>query len=342
MRTAFISTTSLLDTSRGAVLRKQAEMTRLGKEISTGRMADVGLNLGAGTGQAATLHIDVGALSALVDSNGAVVQRLRQSQTALTKLSDGANRFLQQLVMSRDSGAALGGTASIALSGFIGDANASDGDQYLFGGVNSSIAPLADYASGPKAVVDAAFTARFGFPPGDPAASSISAADMNDFLDNQFAALFADPDWGSNWSSASDAPIRNRISTTETVDTSVSANQQAIRRLAMAYTMVSGLGVDSLGTDARKAVIDKAISVLGSAIDGVTALGQSLGGTEARVSSATDSLDAQRDILTSRIQTLEGVDPAEAKVRIDTLSTQIEMSYSLTVKFLQMSILNYI
>ena len=33
--------------------------------------------------------------------------------------------------------------------------------------------------------------------------------------------------------------------------------------------------------------------------------------------------------------------PAEAKVKIDTLTTQIEMSYSLTAKLLQMSLLNY-
>jgi flagellar hook-associated protein 3 FlgL len=52
-------------------------------------------------------------------------------------------------------------------------------------------------------------------------------------------------------------------------------------------------------------------------------------------------LTVQGDILETRIGALEGVDPMEAKVRIDTLTTQIEMSYALTVRFLEMSILNY-
>ena len=41
-------------------------------------------------------------------------------------------------------------------------------------------------------------------------------------------------------------------------------------------------------------------------------------------------------------RTVVGVDPAEAKVKIDTLTTQLEMSYSLTAKLLQLSIINYV
>ena len=91
MRTTFISTASLLGAPRTGIVRMQADMAQLSKEVSTGRMADVGLNLGDETGRAASLHIDTAAISALIDSNGAAVQRLQQTQTALTKLTDGAN-----------------------------------------------------------------------------------------------------------------------------------------------------------------------------------------------------------------------------------------------------------
>ena len=60
-----------------------------------------------------------------------------------------------------------------------------------------------------------------------------------------------------------------------------------------------------------------------------------------QVTDATNRLKAQQTILQTRIGTLEGVDPAEAKVQIDQLTTQIEMSYSLTGKLLQISLLNY-
>ena len=49
----------------------------------------------------------------------------------------------------------------------------------------------------------------------------------------------------------------------------------------------------------------------------------------------------ERDVIDVRTSTLEGVDPYEAKVRFDQLSTQIEMSYALTVRLSNLSILNY-
>ena len=60
-----------------------------------------------------------------------------------------------------------------------------------------------------------------------------------------------------------------------------------------------------------------------------------------QVSDATERLTTQQSILETQIDSLEGVDASQAKVKIDTLTTQIEMSYSLTAKLLQMSLLNY-
>ena len=99
-------------------------------------------------------------------------------------------------------------------------------------------APIAQYDAGPGAAVDAAFLAKFGFAQDDPAAANIDGATMSDFLDNEFAQLFADPDWGTTWSSASDQTITSRITPTETATTSVSANEPAMRKLAEVYTMV--------------------------------------------------------------------------------------------------------
>ena len=51
------------------------------------------------------------------------------------------------------------------------------------------------------------------------------------------------PNWSANWSSATDEVTSSRISTTDVIDTSVSANEDSLRKLAMAYTMVSELGL---------------------------------------------------------------------------------------------------
>jgi flagellar hook-associated protein 3 FlgL len=59
------------------------------------------------------------------------------------------------------------------------------------------------------------------------------------------------------------------------------------------------------------------------------------------VATATERMTAEKDIVSQGITSLEGVDPVEAKVRFDTLSTQLEMSYALTNRILNLSILNY-
>ncbi len=344
MRTTFVSTASLLNTPRYGIQRMQSDLVRLNQEVVTGRMSDIGLNLGADTGRSLTLHIDTQALDALTTSNNVVATRLQQTQTTLDKLRGDGDSFIQQLTAARadpTSGARLQALAGSALGAFISDANASDGHSYLFGGINSATPPIADYDASAKAALDAAFQTKFGMTPDDPAVSTIDAGDMADFLDNEFSALFDDPAWGTDWSSASDQTISNRISPTETVTTSVSANDPAMRKLAMVYTMVAKLGTGNLSEAARNAVIDKAIGIAGQAVDGITSVQAELGAAQDRVSAANDRLSQQKDILQTGIGTLEGVDATEAKVRIDMLSTQIEMSYSLTAKLLQMSILNY-
>jgi flagellar hook-associated protein 3 FlgL len=122
----------------------------------------------------------------------------------------------------------------------------------------------------------------------------------------------------------------------------VSANDPAFRKLAMAYAMVAAIGTGNLGDAARLAVIGKSIDTLTEAQVSLTAVQSGVGTAENRVKAANDRLAAQKDILATRIDNLEGVDPAEAKVKIDTLTTQLEMSYSLTARLLQLSIINYV
>ncbi len=343
MRTSGISTASLVGTPRLNISRMQSDLVRLNQEVVTSRMADVGLTLGARTAQSVSLHIDSSALSALVDGNSAISARLQQQQNALDTMRGGADDFLQTLIGAEASGetTTLIQAAQSALASFTQTANASDGRNYLFGGINSSTAPLAQYDAGPGTAVTDAFTAKFGFPPDDPAAAGITGAEMSDFLDNEFDALFADPAWGATWSSASDKVITNRIDTATTVSTSVSANESAMRKLAEAYTAVGYLGIGSLGADAQKAIFDKANKLVGSGNDGLVEIQGSLGGVENQVKDATERLKTQQSIIEQHIGSLEGVDAAEAKVQIDTLTTQIEMSYSLTARLLQMSLLNY-
>ena len=343
MRASFISTASLVGAPRIGVARMQQELVRLNQEVVTSRMADVGLTLGARTAQSVSLHVDSKAIGSLIGSNGTIAAHLAQQQSALDTMRSGADDFMQELISGQTSGGDgnLVRAARLALASFTQAVNVSDGHDYLFSGINVSTAPLADYDSGPGTAVTAAFTVKFGFAPDDAAAAGITGTEMSDFLDNEFDALFADPAWGATWSSASDQVVTSRIDTATTVATSVSANEPAMRKLAEAYTLVGYLGYDGLSADAQAAILAKAKSLVGDGNDRLVDIQGSLGGVQNRVTEATERLETQQSILATHIDSLEGVDAAEAKVKIDMLTTQIEMSYSLTARLLQMSLLNY-
>ncbi len=344
MRTS-ISTSVLMNTPRAGVQRMQTEMMRLSKEMTTGRIADVGLNFGAATGRNVTLHVDLDGLSGLITSANAGATRLDMTQSALDQMRDGANSFMEALLAANDaegSMRSLRTTAGAALASFVNNVNASDGHEYLFGGINTLVAPMPGFDGGPaKAALDAAFLAKFGLTQGDPGVANIDAGDMADFLANEFADLFGDPEWGASWSSAADDTLATRLGASQTIDTSVSANQPAMRKLAMVYSMVSELGIETLGAEARQVILDKARSLTGEATGDLVNLQADVGVNQNGLKDAVDRLSLQKDITERHLSSLESVDPAEAKVHFDTLSTEIEMSYSLTARLLRMSLLNY-
>ncbi|QTL04309.1 flagellar hook-associated family protein [Aquabacter sp. L1I39] len=349
MMSTYISTLAWTSAARNVLPRLQTEITKAQVEISTGRSADLGLSLGVGTGQSVDLHAAEARLTTLKQDHALAKSRLDLTQTALGQISSDTNTFLQNLIAAKSSNlgtAIMVDQAKSGLSAFTAMMNTSDGQRYAFGGENSSIAPLVDYDSGPKAAVNAAFALRFGLnaadPQNDPNIANISASDMEDFLNNEFAALFADPAWGQDWSRASSQDVTTRISTSETVPVSTTANTTAMRNLAMAYTMVSQLGLTALPEAAKDMVLKKAVDVTGAAVSGLTAVSSTLGVSQTRIAAAETATQNSLDVVSARIAAIEGVDPAEAKTRLDTLTTQLQMSYSTTAKIMQLSILNYV
>ena len=244
---------------------------------------------------------------------------------------------------SASGGTIIAQPASANLQSLIATLNVTMDGQHLFGGINTGTKPIQDYAVGSpsKTAIDAAFLATFGFAQNSPAASSITAAAMQTFLDTTLAAEFANPAWGTNWSTATDQVMRSRISTTQTIDTSVSANEVAFRKLALAYTMLSDLGTN-LNQGAFQAVVDTALVGVGAAINDLAELGAKLGTAQQLTTNASARLLVQSDLITRQVTAMENVDPEEASVRVTNLETQLDMSLALTARIQRLSILNYL
>jgi len=349
MTNSFISTRALSEATRLSLMKLQSKLTDAQKEVTTGRLADVGLSLGYQTGQAVSLRQEHARLQSITDTNGLVASRLDASQAALKSLADSAQAFLSQVVAARNTDTGpqvIQGQAQAALSAFADVLNTTFNGASLFAGINADVKPITDYNENPppanRQAVANAFAGAFGISQSDPGVSTITAADMQTFLNGQFAGLFDPAAWNGTWSTAADQNMKSRISTSELIDTSVNANDAAFRKLASAYTMLADLGTDKLNQGAYQAVVDKAVSTLGDAIQGITELQAGLGTAQERIKNANDRMSIQIDIMTKHIGALEGVDPYEASNRVAGLLTQIQTAYAMTARVQQLTLLNYL
>jgi flagellar hook-associated protein 3 FlgL len=349
MKTTFISTQAISESTRQSVSRLQIKVADAQKEVVTGRLADVGLTLGYKASDTVSLRQEYERIKTIIDTNGVAASRIDLTQTVLQWLVDSAQSLIGDLIATRDSDSGpevVQKQAEMGLTAFIDKLNTASNDAFLFAGVNTDVKPLTNYFQVPAAAnrqsVADAFLAEFGVAQTDPTVVNIAAGDMQTFLDTTFAGLFDDAAWTANWSSASDQNVRSRISTFELIETSTNANEAAIRKLASAFTMVADLGVEGLNKPAFHTLIDTAIQRAGEAVQELSVLQSSLGAAQERVSIASESMSIQVDIIASHITLLEAVDPAEASTRVSTLLTQLETAYALTARLQKLSILNYL
>lgn len=347
MATNFISSNSIATTLRISASKAQVAIGKGVKEATTGRHADVGQELGALTGRNVTLRAEAHDIDKLVDTNALVGARLDVAQERLSQLIKTAEGFQKDLLAARNSadGAKIAAqSATTNLQSLVATLNVAMDGQYLFGGINTSQQPMTPYEAGSasKTAIDAAFLAQFGLAVGAPGTENITPAAMSTFLDTAFANEFANPNWGTNWSTATDEVMRSRISTTQTIDSSATANDPAFRKLAMAYTMLSGIGAQSLNQTTFQAVTDKALVLVAGAVADLAGVGARLGTAQEQTTNATSRLKVQGDIITKQVNAMEVVDPEEASVRVTSLRNQLEMSHALSAQIQKLSILNYL
>lgn len=351
MKTSFISNLSVQSAMRSTINQVQAELIQSQKEVVTGRHYNIGQELGGTTTRALDLRRERDMMDNLMATNSVVTQRLSSSQMALETISNAGQTALNTYV------ALAGSTDSTQLStavqtltnvidSVVDAANTSVNGEYIFAGINTDVKPMADYMTdeaGARTAFDTAFTAYFGFNKDDAQAEFITPTQMQDFLDIVIEPMFTGgPEWATTWSTASDTPMTSRISRTEVVQSSVSINEDGFKQLA--YATVIGIELLNLpiSSDTRAIVSDKAIEFMGKAIYGVDSQRGLLGLSENRVSMANEVLQAQVDIVKLNLDDLEGVDVYEASTRITALTNQMEISYNLTARISELSLVNYV
>ena len=347
MKSSYVSSTAISKALRYSMMKMQSELVSAQKESTTLRVADVGLALGARTGETVSLARDVSRLNGIVDSNALVSSRLSSTQSILSQMTERAET-LRSTLSAAASGSVERGVVQADGAAMLGlltsTLNTSINGQYLFAGINTDVKPVADFsdpASANKVAFDTAFQAYFGFTQTDAAAATITSTQMDDFLTNVVEPQFLGAGWDTNWSSATDEAIVSRIALNETTETSVSANITGIRKLAMVAAITSELMQGPLNTGAMTALSERALTLVNEGIAEVTAQQTMTGVTQQRVTSASERIETQVNLFEQTISDLESVDPYEAATRVSALTSQIETAYALTSRIQQLSLLNF-
>jgi flagellar hook-associated protein 3 FlgL len=347
MKSSYVSSNAISQALRYSMMKMQSELVSAQKESTTLRVADVGLALGARTGESVSLARDVSRLNGIIDSNSLVSSRLSATQDILTQLTQQAETLRSTLAAAVSGSSDLNvvrADGSAMLDLLTSTLNTSVNGQYLFAGINTDVKPIADFrnpASPNKIAFDTAFQTYFGFTQTDAAASTITSAQMDDFLTNVVEPQFFGPDWEANWSSATSEPIVSRIALNETAETSVSANISGIRKLAMVAALTSDLMRGPLNAGAASVLSERALKLVVEGISEITAQQTLTGVAEQRVNSASERINIQVNLFEKTISDMESVDPYEAATRVSALVSQIETSYALTARIQQLSLLKF-
>lgn len=353
MSTASVSNLSTQTSMRLTIRQAQNELLKSQQEVSTGFYADIGAELGSKTSTVVDLNRESLRLNSMISNNSIATQRLSASQEALKQIATAAEEMNNALITisgssNSDTINTTIMTVSNSLSTMTSMANQSANGEFLFAGINTDVQPIAEYTdtSAAKTAFDTAFDAYFGFPPTDTAGTATIAAtgtpSMEDFITTVLEPMFTGADWTTNWSSATDQSMTSRITQSETVQTSASANEDGFRYFALAAIVTKELMTIGAPANAVTTAINKAIDYTGRAITGINSTRSELGLSQNRIEKADASLKVQVDIIETSLSSKIEVDAYEASTRVNSLLSMVEASYTLTSKIQALSLVNYL
>lgn len=346
MRLEGHSTLAMSMLMRTSTLSTRTRLEAAQLELSSGRHADMGLALGQNTAATITLRREISELGFLTDRANLARVKAETTQSVLNSVISLADSFMATLAGARTSeqGPALARNAATGVLSSMQDLlNTSFDGQYLFGGLNGAAAPMQQYeGSDGKAAFDQVFMASFGFPQGGPQTSGITSEQIEAFVAGPLEALFEPGSWSELWSSAAQATPTVRLGSDLTVTASTTASAPAFATLAKALVMATELAQDGLGQSAYQSVVDASLSLVAEAKAQIGLEQARIGQAQSEMVRALERYDRREASLAKLVGSLESIDPYETAARVNTLMSQLEMSYTITGRLQQLNLMNYI
>lgn len=346
MKIDTISSFAINNGLRTSTTNMQARLAELQLEISTGRYADIGLELGGQTRSVVSFENDVSYLQRQIDTNGRALTRAAMTQVGMSSLVNLSDELVSNVALVADDRSQRG-TVVASAENLLGELSTilntqSDGS-FIFGGQRTDQPPVEAYIGGPaQTVFRNAFQTYFGFTIDDPAGATITPAQITDFLDNVAEPLFTGAGWTTNVSQASSDEIVSRIADGITLKTSVSANEEAFSDMMFGAIVAYELYSSEIAGDALFEGAEISMTKVASSVSKVTQLQGSMGMVQQRLEDVSTRHKDQIDLFNSFVADVTAVDTYAASSELSSLLTQIQISYTITSRVQQLTLTDYI
>ena len=148
MKLNYISTLALNNSLRSGTLEKQVALNKAQQELTTGKHADIGLELGGFTSTTISLEKQVLLIDQITITNSVVGNGMTAMQQAIGSTIEQANSFLGQLTveLSDSLDPDLLDTIGNSMLGVVHSSlNVTFKGDFLFSGLNTDTKALVDY-----------------------------------------------------------------------------------------------------------------------------------------------------------------------------------------------------
>ena len=315
--------------------RVKTRLNTLAQELSSGRVADVSLRLGAGASRFANLEHRSNLIESYQSANRETAQQLSQTQLALGDIQARQSELTEHILslpmqVTDQFRESSGQAAEQAFEAIVGNLNLSVSGKSLFAGAATNgpaLASAEDMMADLRASV----------------AGVTNAADLADAVDT----WFYDPAGGFDtmgYVGDRGNPVERNLGDGSTAQIDVRADDTVFRD-TLAAAALAALATDA-GVGLSRAEADTALRESGtrllSAAEPLSLAQGKLGRLEAMVETAQARQAAEKTSLDTLRNELVSADPFETAAALQDVQVQLELNFALTARLTGLSMAEYI
>jgi flagellar hook-associated protein 3 FlgL len=352
-----MSTMTAAQFRRETVADIQRRLEVAGKEMSTGRKADIHAALGLRSSELLAVRSSSARNDSFLTGNRLLANRMESMAATMGGVRKILQDFVEVAIANKGAPGPtvtqVSAAARAAYDQIVAQLNAPYQGSQLFSGTESERAAIQGWTKQSAATglsPEAVLVGIVGGGIADAADATAKLADVTRafgstetvFPDRNFEASFYNGTPLLDGGGVPSPRVAARIDEATVLSYGIQANDPAFTSALQGLAMFASVDPATLAdAGAYEVWIGAAIDAVANGIDGVVTAEGLLGTQQRTLEETILRQQDRRDLYNKHIALLEAVDPYEAATRVTELSTQLEASYAVTARISRLSFLDF-